>query len=232
MTQDAVLARTVVAAASSLEVGLMGSRAPVGRHATDSSGALFFALGEAAPECVHLATPGEPGPVVDAVAHDVSSVTHPGRVRGLVRLTGRAEVVPYPVCQELREHLGVSPQAPVARLVPDTVVLEWDVERRTSGVSIDARAYAHAEVDPLAGWQDEWIAHLDRHHREELRALVEDVVQPVGQVRPVLADASGLVLREYVGACRRDVRIAFPHAVTCACEAQAALADLVALRTR
>ncbi|MGW3548092.1 hypothetical protein ACWDHH_10005 [Janibacter hoylei] len=41
-----------------------------------------------------------------------------------------------------------------------------------------------------------------------------------------------LVLREYVGACRRDVRIAFPYAVTCACEAQAALADLVALRTR
>ena len=48
--------------------------------------------------------------------------------------------------------LHLAGEGPLARLVPDTVVLEWDVERRTSGVSIDARAYAQAGVDPLAGW--------------------------------------------------------------------------------
>lgn len=230
---DAQIARTVVAGASALEIGIMGSRAPVGRHAMDASGAVLFALGEAAPDCVGHAVAGERGPLVDAVAHDVSSVPHPGRHRGLVRLAGRAELLPEPVCDELRDHLGLGPRDPVARLVPSSVVLEWDVERRLAGpVPVDASDYARAEVDPLAGWQDDWLAHLDRHHREDLRALVVDEVQPVSTVRPVIADARGLVLREYVGTCRRDLRIAFPREVGCGCQAQTALADLVALRAR
>ena len=232
MAQDAQLARTVVATASCLEVGLMGTRAPISRHATDGSGAVFFALAEAAPDCVHLAVPGEPGPVVDAVAYDVSSVAHPGRLRGLVRLSGPAEIVPHPGCEELLDHLGVVPGAPVAKLVPQTVTLEWGVERRPGEVvSVDPLAYARAGMDALAGWQDEWITHLDQHHRDDLRALVVDELQPVSSLRPVLADARGLVLREYVGTCRRDLRVHFPYEVACGCEAQSALADLVALRT-
>ncbi|SMC67390.1 Protein of unknown function [Janibacter indicus] len=232
MAQDALLARTVVATASCLEVGLMGSRAPVSRHATDGSGAVFFALAEAAPDCVHLAVPGEPGPVVDAVAYDVSSVAHPGRLRGLVRLSGPAEVMTEPVTDDLREHLGLAEDGLVGRLVPDTVTLEWTVERGRSDrspVDVDAGDYALADIDALGGWQDGWMAHLDQHHRDDLRDLVAHEVQPVAVVRPVHADERGIVLREHMGTYQRDIRVAFPQRVRCGCEAVEALTSIMAV---
>ncbi len=45
----------------------------------------------------------------------------------------------------------------------------------------------------------------------------------------VLADEMGLVLREYIGTCRRDLRVPFPSAVRCGCEATRALRDLLAV---
>lgn len=225
------LARTVVASASSIEVGLLGHRAPVARHATDGSGAVLFALAEAAPECADLVTPGERGPVVDLVATDVSAVAHAGRVRGRVWLSGRADVLHQPD-EQLREHLEVLEGDPVARLLPTTVGLEWFVEAGTrpgEQVTIDPQAYADAGIDALAGWADEWIAHLDVDHRDSLRDLVAHLVQPVAVVRPVHADETGLVLREHVGTCRRDIRVSFPQPVRCGCEATEALRTLVAV---
>lgn len=228
----ATVARTVVAGASAVDMGILGTSAPVARHATDGSGALIFSLEEVAPDCFHLVVPGSRGPLVHAVASDVSSVPHRGRVRGRVELTGYAHVMTEPVCDELLDHLGLAPGQPVARLVPDTVVLEWTVERGVSPVQpveVDAGDYAAADLDALTGWQDGWIAHLDAHHREDLRQLVAQEIQPVGEVRPVLADVEGLVLREYVGTCQRDIRVAFPVPAQCGCEAIAALKDLFAV---
>lgn len=233
MQTPAGLARTIMASASSIDVGVMGHTAPLARHATDEDGALVFSLREAAPECAHLVGPGTPGPVIHAVATDVSGVPHAGRVRGRVVLTGRAEVLPEPVDEALRAHLGLAEGAPLARLVPTEITLEWFVEAGMTpphGLGIDPRDYANAQLDPLAGWADEWITHLDAEHRDALRELVADEVQPVAVVRPVHADAEGIVLREHVGACRRDLRVHFPHKVACGCEAQSALAELVALR--
>lgn len=231
----AELARTVVAGASAIDIGIVGRRAPVARHATDGAGALLFALEEVAPECAHLVRPGQRGPLVDATASDVSSVAHPGRVRGRVELTGRAQVMTEPVCDELLEHLGLTEGQPVARLVPDTITLEWSVEcgaTRPARVDVAVAAYVAAEVDPLAGWQDGWITHLDGIHREDLRRLVEREVQPVATVRPVLADADGLVLREYVGTCRRDIRVDWSRPVGCGYQAQAALRSLLSVTAR
>ena len=138
-----------------------------------------------------------------------------------------------PVDEQLRAHLGIDDDGLVARLVPDTVRLEWTVERGMTAkppVDVDTGDYVLADIDALAGWQDAWIAHLDAHHREDLRDLVADEVQPVAVVRPVHADEHGIVLREHVGVHRRDVRVPFPQRARCGCEAVEALRGLVRVR--
>lgn len=232
MKNWAGLAKTIVATASSVEVGIMGSRAPVARHAVTRAGGLLFSLAEAAPDCAPLIAPGDQGPVLHAVAADVSSVPHAHRVRGVVQLTGRAEVMTEPVTDDLREHLGLAEDGLVGRLVPDTVTLEWTVERGRSDrspVDVDAGDYALADIDALGGWQDGWMAHLDQHHRDDLRDLVAHEVQPVAVVRPVHADERGIVLREHMGTYQRDIRVAFPQRVRCGCEAVEALKSIMAV---
>ncbi|WP_435198892.1 DUF2470 domain-containing protein [Janibacter sp. GS2] len=234
MKNWAGLAKTVVATASTLEVGVVGCRTPVARHAVTQTGSLLFSLAEAAPECAHLVVPGSQGPALQAIASDVSSVPHPDRVRGVVHLTGHAEVMAEPVHDDLLGHLGLTEGELVARLVPDTITITWDVERgrsASSPVEVDPADYAVAEVDALGGWQDGWLAHLDAHHRDDLRDLVAPEVQPVAVVRPVHADESGIVLREHVGTYRQDHRVDFPRRVRCGCQAVEALKRLVAVRT-
>lgn len=235
MKNWAGLAKTIVATASSVEVGIMGSRAPVARHAITRSGGLLFSLAEAAPDCTPHLEPGARGPVLHAVVHDVSSVPHADRVRGVVELSGHAELMTETITEDLREHLGLAEDGLVGRLVPDTVTLEWNVERLRSEpqqVDVDAADYALADIDILGGWQDGWITHLDTHRRADLRDLVADEVQPVAVVRPVHADAHGIVLREHVGAYRRDIRVPFPERVRCGCEAVEALKSLVAVHAQ
>lgn len=233
MKNWARLAKTIVATASTVEVGLDGSRAPVARHAVTESGELLFSLAEAAPECAHLIVPGSRGPVLHAIASDVSSVPLADRVRGVVHLTGHAEVMTEPVTDDLLDHLGLPEGGLVGRLVPDTVGIEWNIERSRSApplVDVDPGDYAVADVDALGGWQDGWIAHLDAHHREDLRDLVASDIQPVAAVRPVHADEAGIVLREHVGTYRRDIRVDFPRGVRCGCQAVEALKSLVRVR--
>jgi len=233
MQDWAALAKTVVATASSVEVGVLGDSAPVARHAITGAGGLLFSLAEAAPECAHLVAPGSRGPVLHAIASDVSSVPLADRVRGVVHLTGHAEVMTEPVTDDLLDHLGLPEGGLVGRLVPDTVSIAWTVERSRSAsplVDVDPGDYALAGIDALGGWQDGWIAHLDAHHREDLRDLVATEVQPVAVVRPVHADESGIVLREHVGTYRRDIRVDFPRRVRCGCQAVEALRGLVRVR--
>lgn len=232
MQNWAGLAKTIVATASSVEVGVVGRHVPVGRHALTQSGGLLFALDEVAPDCAHPVVPGAWGPVIEAVASDVSSVPHAERVRGEVHLAGHAELMVEHVTDDLLEHLGLPEGGRVGRLVPDTVSVRWNVERSRGDVplvDVDAGDYALAGIDALGGWQDGWMAHLDAHHREDLRDLVADVVQPVAVVRPIHADEAGIVLREHVGAYRRDIRIDFPQRVGCGCQATEALRSLVAV---
>lgn len=227
-------ARTIVASAGSVEVGVAGQGRPLGRHAVTPSGALLFSLREAAPACAHLVAAGTSGPDILATAADVSGVSHPGRVRGLVRLGGRAEVLQRPVDEQLRSHLGITEDGLVARLVPTSITLDWrvEVEGLREVVHVEAEDYAAADVDALAGWQDEWMVHLDSHHRQDLRRLVAGVVplHESGVVRPVLADEAGLVARESApDAGDRDIRVPFPHVVRCGCQAVQALTGMLAV---
>lgn len=231
MTNWAQLAKSIVASAGSLEVGVVGQGRPVGRHAMTGSGEVVFSLVEAAPACAHLVVAGTPGPDILATVADVSTLAHSGRVRGLVRLGGRAEVMSGPVDEQLREHLGVDEDALVARLVPTSIILDWRVEvERPQVVHISPEDYTAAGVDALAGWQDEWLAHLDGHHGEHLRRLLGPQVglDASADLRPVLADQDGLVLREFHADRHRDVRIPFPRTVHCGCEAVEALSGMLA----
>lgn len=233
MKNWAGLAKTIVATASTVEVGITGSSAPVARHAVTEAGGLLFSVAEAAPDCAHLVAPGTRGPALEATASDVSNVPHADRVRGVVHLTGHAEVMAEPVSADLLEHLGLPEGGLVGRLVPDTITIGWTIERSRSAppfVDVDAGDYALADIDALGGWQDGWITHLDAHHRDDLRDLVASEVQPVAVVRPVHADEAGIVLREYVGTYRRDHRVGFSRRVRCGCEAVEELKSLVAVR--
>lgn len=235
MQNRAGLAKTVVATASTIEVGIVGRRAPVARHAITEAGALLFSLDEAAPDCAHLVFPGARGPVIEATASDVSSIPTADRVRGAVHLTGHAEVMTHSVTEDLLEHLGLPEDGLVGCLVPDTITLEWNVERARSAplqVDVDPVDYALAGIDALGGWQNGWLAHLDRHHRQDLKDLLVPEVQPVAVVRPVHADERGIVLREHVGTYRQDHRLPFPQRVRCGCEAVEALNGLLAVHAR
>lgn len=233
MTTWAQVAKSIAAGGASVEVGVAGESRPVARHTMGEAGDVLFSLQEAAPACAHLVAAGASGPDILVTVSDVSTVAHPDRVRGTVRLAGRAQVLPHPADERLREHLGLSEDGLVARLVPTSVTLDWrvEVEGHREVVHVDLEDYAAARVDALAGWQDEWIAHLDAHHGADLRRLVGSVVPvaPTGTVRPMMADESGLVVRETTPAGHRDIRVPFPTVVQCGCEAVEALKGMFAV---
>ena len=224
-------ARTLVATTTMVEVGVLDQRAVLRRHAVDGAGAVLFDLTDAAPQCAARARPGTPGPVMDLVGTDVSSVPGPDRVRGVVRMSGPVELVTEPLREDLRAHLGLPDGGLVGRLAPDALTLDWRVE--TDGATtlsrIGAEDYAAARVDALGGWEDGWVAHLDADHPAVLHTLATrhgDV--PEGStVRPVMADELGIVLRVVSGRSTRDVRVPFPRRVSCGCEAVWALNALV-----
>ncbi len=224
-------ARTLVATTTMVEVGVLDQRAVLRRHAVDGAGAVLFDLADAAPQCASRARPGTPGPVVDLVGTDVSSVPGPDRVRGVVRMSGPVEILPLPLRPDLRDRLGIADDGVVGRLVPHALTLEWRVE--TDGdpapSRIGAEDYAAARVDALGGWEDGWVAHLDADHSAVLHTLAtrHATVPPGARVRPVLADEFGIVLRVVSGQLRRDVRVPFPRRVSCGCEAVWALNSLV-----
>lgn len=231
MTNWARLAKSAVASGASVEVGVAGQTRPVGRHAIGESGDVLFSLKEAAPACAHFVAAGTSGPDILVTVADVSAVPHPDRVRGTVRLAGPAQVLPLPVAEELRAHLDLSEDGLVARLTPTSVTLDWRVEVAGDRevVHVDVEEYATARIDALAGWQDDWIGHLDAHHREELRRLAEGIVPLAsgGTIRAMLADERGLVVRESVGTAHRDIRLPFPEVVQCGCEAVQALTGML-----
>lgn len=224
-------AKTVLATATSVEVGCAGRRVRLWRHAVEQTGALLFPFARLAPECADRVVPGAKGPLVHAVASDVTSVPLADRVRGTVRLSGVLETVTDP-SDDLVERLGARPGELVARVVPRSVTLEWHVESGAGAggpVPVEPHRLAGALVDPLGGWQDEWMAHLDACHGESLRCLAGSVtsLDAAARVRPVLADEGGIVLREELPGCHRDIRVAFAGPARCGCEASERLEGLM-----
>lgn len=232
-------ARTMMATASSVELLAGDWHRPVARHAIDLDGSILLPGSDlvGGPPCG--AADGTPAPVLTLTATDVSSVPQPDRVRGSVILRGPVHRVTVPLPEGVREYLtdltpavGDGPRD-VVRLYPTVVSVQWRCEGSGSWRELAMEDYTCAELDPLAGWEAEWIGHLAGEHDEVLTRLVRqhapgrDVGR--GELRPLLADRLGLVVRHYgrLGDVQ-DVRVPFAGPARCGCEAVDSLNQLVA----
>ncbi len=241
MIQAGRRAKTILATSTHVELGVFDRRVLLRRHAIEEAGTVLLRLEDIPPRCAQrVLEAGSPeAPWLDLVATDVTSVARPDRIRGIVRMTGRLERYDGPMSDHLAAHFGLDDAGNVggsrpriARFVALRIGLEWRVETtdcRAVHVGIDPDVYAAARVDSLGGWEDGWMAHLDAHHRDSIRALVERILPlPAGaDARPVIADELGMVVRVTQGRCVRDLRVPFGRSVGCGCEAVEALNSLV-----
>lgn len=241
---NAERARTLVACASQLRVGIANLTHEVPRHVVDVDGSLIFLAPADSPASVLRLAPRLPSPTVTATLTDVTVVPQADRVRGRLRLTGPLALVTEPLPAQVRPYLdGPDPQpdaasATVLRLVPQRVALTWRCELPHSAGPEQARAvdvavgdYRSARTDPLAGCEATWLPHLHADHGRVLQRLASYAAGPLPagtDVRPVVLDQHGVVLRLHVEGRSRDLRLAFAQRVTCGCDVRPAFDELLA----
>ncbi|WP_018222103.1 DUF2470 domain-containing protein [Salinispora pacifica] len=210
--------RTIVAAATSLELRTPGHRADlVNRHTLDSSGRIRLDL-----------------PVNSRLATDI---TRQREVTAVVEIT---DVAPTPVRERVRGRGTFSgwltPVTPGATGDHEDLTVEFDlaaVELSVDGATtaVDPADFAAAEPDPLAAEEAELLCHLDRHHPRTVESLCR-LVAPrhrhgVRRVVPLRLDRHGLVLRLERMSGHRDVRLGFTPALRHPDELRERMATLV-----
>lgn len=223
------LARSILAAASGLRLGVLNQGHDVHRHAVAADGSLVF--------CPPLGAP-EPTPaLVTVTVTDVVGVPMADRVRGRVTLTGRlselTEQLPPAVVAHVRGADSEEGPAAVVReqtivvFAPTRVSLQWSCEAdetsvpQTAVTPVDLGSYRSASPDPMFVASDDWLGHLHVGHAGTLRLLAETETGPLPDevdVRPLLVDRAGLVLRLLEPGHRRDIRIGFTESVRCGCQ--------------
>lgn len=235
MSLPATRARTTVATATSLEVGVLDRTESVLRHAVAADGAVVFLPPAGSPLAAASLVPGSPA--VSAVMLDVGPVPAADRLRGRVVMTGRPRPVSRRLPAPLVGFLCGEERAPGRQLLelsPQTIHLEWHVEGDLAQ-TVDPQEYAAARPDPLAGWEEGFLRHLADDHGDLLAPLAARLghdVAPDERVRPVLADTDGVVLRVVDrSGCARDVRLGFDSPASCGCDVVAAFNGWLA-RTR
>lgn len=232
MISTATRARTVAATATSLEVGVLDRRETLLRHALEVDGSLLFLPPPGSPLTAASFLPDSP--LVSAVMLDVAPVPAADRVRGRVVMTGRPRPVERRLPPQLVSFLCGEETSPGRRLMelrPDTIHLSWHVEG-DHAEPVEPADYAAARPDPLAGWEGGFLRHLHADHADLLGPLAARLghdVRAGDRLRPVLADAHGVVLRT-VGddGTSHDVRLGFGRPAACGCDAVAAFNDWLA----
>lgn len=210
--------RTIVAAATSLELRTPGHRADlVNRHTLDPSGRIRLDL-----------------PVNSRLATDI---TRQREVTAVVEIT---DLAPTPVRERVRGRGTFSgwltPVTPGATGDHEDLTVEFDlaaVELSVDGATtaVDPADFAAAEPDPLAVEEAELLCHLDRHHPRTVESLCQ-LVAPrhrhgVRRVVPLRLDRHGLVLRLERMSGHRDVRLGFTPALRHPDELRERMATLV-----
>ncbi|MCN0180851.1 DUF2470 domain-containing protein [Salinispora arenicola] len=211
--------RTIVAAATSLELRTPGHRADlINRHSLDPSGRIRIDL-----------------PVDSRLATDI---THQREVAAVLEIT---DLAPTPVRDRVRGRCTLSGWlAPVT--ISDTrnddedltVALDLAaVELSVDGITamVDPADFAAAEPDLLAAEEAELLCHLDRRHPRTVERLCR-LVEPrhrhgVQRVVPVRLDRHGLVLRLERVSGHRDVRLGFTSALRHSDELRERMAELL-----
>jgi len=232
-------ARTLVAGAVELRVGVLNMTHEVNRHAVGSDGSVLFIAPPDSPGAVFRVAPRLRPQIVTVTTVDVASVPQHDRIRGSLRLTGPVRPTDEPLPAGVRTHLaGPDPRdfdtaGPVLRLQPTRVSLSWHCEGAPDGsdlVEIAAEEYREAFPDPLTEYETQWLPHLQLDHSELLRTLAAHVCGELDgsvDVRPLALDRYGLVLRLYQPDSHRDVRLPFARQVLCGCEIRDAFNDLL-----
>ena len=232
-------ARTLIASAVELRVGVLNVTHEIDRHAVAVDGSLLFLAPADSPATVFRVAPRLPSQVVTVTAVDVANVPQPDRIRGTLRLTGPMRPADEPLAADALEHLaGPDPRdpvvaGPVLHLQPTRVTLSWHCE--SSGyagfdTAVPLEEYIDALPDPLLDCEAQWLPHLHRDHAEVLRALAALTCRGLDEsvhVRPLALDRHGLVLRLYAGRDHRDTRLAFSRPVSCGCEVRDAFNELL-----
>lgn len=232
-------ARTLLATASGLHLSTSWWNAPLMRHAIDIDGSILIAE-----SALHggpvVQGSGAPAPMLTLTATDVCAVAQPSRVRGRVSVRGPIHRVNRALPEGVRDYLvcavgATEPTGDLVRLYPMSVSVEWLCEGQVTVTDLAVEDYTCASLDPLVGWESEWIEHLERDHTELLRRLVHaqhpEWSEPTSTMRaervsPLVADQFGLVVRVYDearGGAFDDVRLPFASPAQCGCEAVEAL---------
>lgn len=233
-------ARTLIAGASGLRIGVLNLTHDLGRHAVGTDGSLTFLAPVDSPAAIFRVAPRLPAQVVTVTTVDVATVPQHDRIRGSLRLTGLMRPARQPLPAGVREHLaGPDPQdlevaGPVLRLQPSRVTLTWHCERGSTEGS-DAREiaiedYRAALPDPMIELEAQWLPHLLLDHAQLLRTLAAHVYDGLDDsidVRPLALDRFGLVLRLYAEGRHLDRRLSFARPVACGCDLREAFDDLL-----
>lgn len=234
-------ARTLVAGATQVRVGVLNMTHEVSRHAVGSDGSLLFLAPADSPGAVFRVAPRLPAQVVTLTTVDVASVPQHDRVRGTLRLTGPVRPATGSLPAGVRTHLaGPDPRdheadGPVLRLQPTKISLGWRVESQgvaseSTSVDIPVDDYRAAQPDPMMQYETQWLPHLQLDHASLLRTLAEHArggLDDSVDVRPLALDRFGMVLRLYSPDGHSDVRLPFERPVTCGCEIREAFNDLL-----
>lgn len=229
-------ARTLIAGAGELRVGVLNLTHAVNRHAVGSDGSLLFLAPLDSPGAVFRVAPRLPPQVVTVTTVDVASVPQHDRIRGTLRLTGPVRPASDPLPAGVRHHLaGPDPRdletaGPVLRLVPTRVSLTWHCEDGLESHPVPVEDYRSAFPDPMMEYENQWLPHLHRDHSELLRTLAAHALPELddrADVRPLSLDRFGLVLRTYTDGTHRDTRLSWGHPVACGCEIRDAFNELL-----
>jgi hypothetical protein len=233
-------ARTMIAGATGLRIGVLNLSHEVGRHAVGTDGSLLFLAPADSPGAVFRVAPRLPAQVVTVTTTDVATVPQHDRIRGSLRLTGPVRPAMEPLPAGIREHLaGPDPRdldvsGPVLRMQPSRVTLTWHCERGADRGSdaqeIPIEAYRAALPDPMIQLEARWLPHLLRDHAELLRTLAAhayDGLDDSIDVRPLAMDRFGFVIRLYAEGRHLDKRLTFTRPVTCGCDLRDAFNDLL-----
>lgn len=230
-------ARTLIAGASALRVGVLNLTHEVNRHTVGSDGSLLLLAPVDSPGAVFRVAPRLPPQIVTVTTVDVASVPQLDRIRGTLRLTGPMRPASDPLPAGVHTHLaGPDPRdlataGPVLRLQPSRVSLTWHCEDGIESLSIPVEDYQSAFPDPVMEFENRWLPHLHRDHSELLRALAvyaHPDLDDLADVRPLSLDRFGLVLRMYADDGRhQDTRLSWGRPVACGCEIRDAFNDLL-----
>ncbi|MGX1615762.1 DUF2470 domain-containing protein [Micromonospora chalcea] len=216
--RDAVAARCVLSAASSLRLTLGDTTADLlSAHAVLPDGTIVLAVDAMSRTGgLLVAARGRDGAVRLDVTH-LAPVAVRSRVSARLRISGTARRFDPAALDSCDPATVMSlldlPPVALWTIEPDEIVLD----RAARPVALDLGAYRAARPDPIAVDEAAHLQHLTRCHSDlldRLGALIDPATAGSTRIVPVALDAEGIVLRAERPDGHADTRLPFARPVT------------------